>query len=183
MKNLRYELGQTPLLGTFIQTPHPAILEVFRGLGFDLLCVDGEHSAINTETLVNLVRAADLADLPTMVRVADNTASMLGKALDAGATGVLVPHVESADEAASVVAASRYPPLGGRGVGPGRASLYGREMGSYVPTANENVLVAVQIETQRGVEQLPSILGVEGIRLDFHRANGSRRVPRLRSRL
>ena len=118
MRTLLHEAGRTELLGTFIQTPHPVVAEVLAGLGFDFLCIDREHSAINNETLVNLIRAAEIAALPVMVRVADDAASAIAQALDAGASGVLVPRVESADEAAAVVKAARYPPLGKRGAGP-----------------------------------------------------------------
>jgi 4-hydroxy-2-oxoheptanedioate aldolase len=136
-------------------------------LGFDFLCIESEHTAVNPGALVDLVRAADLAGLPTLVRVADNSDAGIAQALDAGANGILVPHVESQAEAIAIVSASRFPPLGIRGAGPGRAALYGREIGGYIAAANESTLVGIQIETDEGVRQMARILEVEGIDLIF----------------
>lgn len=155
------------LLGTFVQAPHPSVCELVAQLGFDFLCVEAEHSNMNPETVQALVAAAELGGTRGLVRVAGNEPVQIASALDAGAAGVIVPRVESAAEASAAVAASRFPPLGERGAGPGRAAGYGASLPLYMSRANEDILVAVQVETRRAVESLDEILSVEGVDLIF----------------
>jgi len=155
------------LLGTFVQARDPAVTEFLGQLGFDLLCFDGEHSAMGVETVRDLLAAADLAPVPALVRVAENEPATIAAALDAGAAGVVVPRVESAAEAAAAVAASRYPPRGERGLGPSRATGYGLRLPEYRESANERLLLAVQVETRAGLAALDELLGVEGVDMVF----------------
>src|SRR5205823_4014685 len=152
-----------PLVGAFLQLPHPTAAEVMAGLGFDYLCVEGEHSGLGTETVQALVAAASSAGSDVLVRVAAPEQQPIAGALDAGAGGVIVPRVGSAAVAEAVVAAARYPPLGERGLGPGRAAGYGTRVADYLERANEDVLVALQVETRAGVEALDEILLVTGV--------------------
>jgi len=156
-----------PLVGPFLPLPHPTAAEVMAGLGFDYLCVEGEHSGLGTGTVQTLVASAVLAGSEVLVRVAAPEQQPIAAALDAGASGVIVPRVGSAAVAQAVVAAARYPPLGERGLGPGRATGYGVWTADYVARANEHVLVAVQIETRAGVERLDEILAVDGVDVIF----------------
>jgi 4-hydroxy-2-oxoheptanedioate aldolase len=150
-----------------VQTPHPAVPELLGGLGIDYVCIDQEHSAMGPETVQALVAGAALGGTAAVVRVADATPHHLAAALDAGAAGVLVPRVSSAETARDVVRWSRYPPAGERGLGPGRAAGYGRTIPELLARANEEVLVAVQIETRAARDALDEILAVDGVDLVF----------------
>lgn len=163
----RHLLDGGSAVGTFVQTPHPVVPELLAGLGVDVLCLDQEHAAMSVETIHALTGAAALGGVPVIVRVADCTAHHIGSALDAGAAGVLVPRVRSAKDAAAAVAFARYPPEGERGLGPGRAAGYGRDVARELREANERTLVAIQVETRAAVEALDEIVSVEGLDLVF----------------
>ena len=128
----RIEAGE-PLVGTFLQSPSVAGAELVSGLGVDFVCVEGEHSGLGREQVQGLVAAAAVAATPALVRVSANAAVEIAAALDAGAAGVIVPRVDSAVEAAAAVRAARYPPAGTRGIGPSRATGYGRSCPSISP--------------------------------------------------
>src|SRR5262249_34709690 len=122
-------------------------------------------SGLGRESVQALVGASSAAGTPALVRVADNATVEIAAALDAGAAGLIVPRVDSAAEAAAVVRASRYPPLGARGIGPGRAPGYGRSVPGYFEEANGAVAVGAQIESTAAVADAAQIAQVEG--LDF----------------
>jgi 4-hydroxy-2-oxoheptanedioate aldolase len=119
------------------------------------------------ESVQAVVAGAALGCVPAVVRVPDGSGTYIAAALDAGAAGVLVPRVGTAAAAEAAVRAARYPPLGERGVGPGRASGYGRRIADALAGANDTTLVAVQVETRAAVEALDEILAVEGIDVVF----------------
>ena len=162
----RMEAGEG-LVGTFAQGHDTAAMELLGGLGLDLLCVEAEHSAMGPETIRGLVAAADLAGAPALVRVSGNDATAIGGALDAGAQGIVVPRVNSAAEAAAAVASTRYPPLGVRGLGPGRAAAYGGDIPAYLERANADLLLAVQVETRAAADDLDALLEVDGVDMFF----------------
>jgi HpcH/HpaI aldolase/citrate lyase family len=120
-------LGAEQLVGSFLQLPLLPVCEVMAGCaGLDFLCVEGEHSGLSTSEIAAAVATLGLLKMPAVVRVAANDSAAIAFALDAGAEGVIVPRVESAKDATRASWAARYPPAGGRGVGPGRASGWGR---------------------------------------------------------
>lgn len=160
-------LGKTDLVGTFASIPHPAAIEVSSQAGFDFVCIDWEHAQIARDALENLVRAADVHGVPAMVRVPGHGQEAIAAALDAGARGVLVPRVSTAEQARNAVKATRYPPAGERGVGPGRAAGYGYRIGEYLSAANEDLLLAVQVETAEGLANVDAIAGTQGIDVVF----------------
>ncbi|PZO73102.1 MAG: 4-hydroxy-2-oxovalerate aldolase [Mesorhizobium amorphae] len=155
------------LFGTFVAIPHPVAVEVTAASGFDFLCIDCEHGQIGRETVENLVRAADVHGVPALVRVPGHGAEAVAAALDSGARGVLVPRVSTPEQAAGAVRAARFPPLGARGVGPGRAAGYGYRIPDYLARANSEIVVAVQVETVEGLRQVDAIAAVEGVDLVF----------------
>jgi 4-hydroxy-2-oxoheptanedioate aldolase len=152
------------LAGLFVQTPHRIVPELLGRLGVDVLCIDAEHGAMGRETVHALVSASPVHAL---VRVAEASAAAVGSALDAGAAGVLVPRVESAAAAAAIVGFARYPPQGGRGIGPARSNGYGYGIPDALAHANDEVLVAVQIETRAGLDELDAIAAVAGVDMIF----------------
>lgn len=133
-------IGFDRAIGTFCAIPHPVAVEVIATAGFDFLCIDWEHSQIGRERIEDLVRAADVHGTPAMVRVPGHAPEWIAAALDAGAAGVLVPRISTAAQAKAAVSATRYPPLGERGVGPGRASGYGYRIPDYLASANESLV-------------------------------------------
>lgn len=160
-------LGQKRLIGTFAAIPHPVAIEVVAAAGPDFICIDAEHSQIGRELIENLIRAADVHRVPAMVRVPGHAPESIAGVLDAGAAGVLVPRVSTAAHAKAAVAATRYPPVGERGVGPGRAAGYGYRIPDYLKSANENLVLAIQIETAEGLANVEEIVAVEGIDVIF----------------
>lgn len=164
----RLRAGET-LLGTFVQVPHPVVVEsLARTPGLDFLCLEAEHSAMGEETVQAMIAAGDGTGTPVLVRVEDNAWVPIARALDGGAAGVIAPRVNSAAEARALVGAARYPPVGDRGIGPGRATGYGSNSGpDYRTWANQHVVVGAQVETRRALDDLDGILAVPGIDLIF----------------
>ena len=155
------------LVGTFAAIPHPVAIEVTAQAGLDFICIDWEHAQIARDAIENLVRAADVHGVPAIVRVPGHAPEAIATALDSGASGVLVPRVSTAAQAAAAVAASRYPPEGARGVGPGRAAGYGYRIPEYLAAANSGVLLAVQVETAEGLANVEAIAATDGVDLVF----------------
>ena len=109
-----------PLFGTVITTPSAAVAETLARLGFDWLWIDCEHGDIGIAQLADLTRAIG-NQVPALVRIPAQAPSDIARALDAGAAGVIVPHVETGGQCRALVDAGNYPPEGGRSVGLGRA--------------------------------------------------------------
>ena len=160
-------LARELLIGTFSSLASPAAVEVIGRAGFDFMCLDAEHAPLDRACLEGLIRAADVSGTPAIVRVPGHGAEAIASALDSGAPGILVPRISTALEAAAVVSAFRYPPQGKRGAGPGRSSHYGAEIMQHVATANDALLLAVQAESAEAVENIESIVKVNGIDLIF----------------
>ena len=162
MYPLRNRCKEEFLLGTFITLFAPDLVESMGSIGLDFLCVEGEHSAFGISQVEQLIRAANLADIPALVRVAE-LGPDISRVLDLGAAGVVVPRIETVEEAREVVRRSRYAPEGERGSGPGRATAYGARVQPYLQHANANLLVVIQIETVKGFEAVNEITAVPGI--------------------
>jgi 4-hydroxy-2-oxoheptanedioate aldolase len=154
-------------VGTFAAIPHPVAIEVVAATGVDFICIDWEHAQIDRERIEDLVRAADVHGVPAMVRVPGHAPESIAAALDAGAAGILVPRVSTAEQARAAVQATRYPPIGSRGVGPGRAAGYGYRIPDYLTSANENLLLAIQVETAEGLANIEAIAAVDGVDVIF----------------
>jgi 4-hydroxy-2-oxoheptanedioate aldolase len=137
--------------------------EVVAHAGFDWILLDTEHSPNELPDLVTQLQAMGRSASTPVVRAAWNDTVLIKRILDIGVQSVLLPYVQSADEARRAVAAVRYPPRGVRGVSAGsRASNYGR-IKDYLQKADEQICLLVQVETRAALEQLEAIAGVEGI--------------------
>ncbi|TCJ18889.1 2,4-dihydroxyhept-2-ene-1,7-dioic acid aldolase [Rubrobacter taiwanensis] len=150
--------------GLWATLPDPFAVELMAGGGFDYVCVDRQHGLIGYETLVSMLRAAENAGLAPLTRVTQNSPAEIMRSLDAGALGVIVPLVNTPEEAARAVAACRFPPRGERSYGPIRAAGV---LGSGSPEhlAGE-VLCLAMIETREGlanVEEIAATPGLDGI--------------------
>lgn len=150
------------LLGTMVTLNTPSTAEILAELGFDWLFIDGEHGPLETGDLLAILQAVS-HQLGCVVRVPAAEETPIKKVLDIGAHGVIVPMVNSADQAAQVVRYARYAPAGSRGVGLARAHGYGLKFQEYVESANENISVIVQAEHHLAVENIEEIVQVEGI--------------------
>lgn len=164
--HLRSALSSEALVGTFVGINSPTVVEILAGSGYQVICVDSEHAPFSATEIQDLIRAADSRGVPAIVRVS-GAGPEIGRALDSGAAGVLVPMVETAEDAANVVSLVRYPPVGRRGAGPGRATAYGADFAGYLARANDAVAAMIQVESVRGVENVEAILAVPGIDLVF----------------
>lgn len=132
-------------------------------LGYDWLLFDTEHSAVEIASVQPLLQAASVGTAALAVRPAWNDKILLKRVLDIGAQTVLVPFIQSPQEAAAAVAATRYPPEGIRGVaGSTRASRFGQAT-DYFKAANQEICVLVQIETREALDQLEAIAAVDGV--------------------
>ena len=149
-------------IGSWIQIPHPSIAEIMGQAGYDWVAVDMEHGAISTHQLPDLFRALELGDTLPLARLAQGHTKDCKQALDAGAGGVIVPMVESAEQLEEVRDAIRWPPAGKRGVAFSRANLFGKHFDSYIEEAQQPLLVAM-IEHINALENLGAILQVEGL--------------------
>ncbi len=150
-------------IGSWIQIGHPAIAEIMASAGFDWLAVDLEHSMINLREAEELIRVIDLKGVVPLVRLSSNNAEQIKRVMDAGAHGVIVPMVKSSEQARSAVSAVKYPPVGSRSIGLARAQGYGPGFKEYFDWQYANSLVIVQIEHIDSVDNLESILSVEGV--------------------
>lgn len=149
--------------GSWISIGHPQVAEITSLLGFDFAVVDTEHAPNGLETVENMVRAVECGESAAIVRVPWNDPVRIKRTLEVGPTGLLIPMVETEDEAQAAVEAMRYPPDGIRGMASSRASEYGLRFEEYVETANESLLTILQIETERGVTNAADIAAVEGV--------------------
>ena len=158
-----------PVVGVFNDVHAPSVVEVLGLLGMDFAIMDAEHSALMPDTAENLYRAAELRGLSTVTRIGENSPQVIQKYIDAGSQGVLVPMVNTAEQGRSVVDAVKYPPLGKRGLAGPRAADYGLGLptADYVRRANEETLVALQIETMEAVENFEEIAALEHVDVLF----------------
>lgn len=160
---LKKALSGSPLLGTWITVESPDVAEALSLVPLDFLVIDLEHSSLGYKEAERILMSLK-GDTAGIVRVPWNSHVEIKKALDIGAHGVLVPWVNSGEEARQVAASVLYPPRGIRGFGPRRASLYGHiPLRKYFETYEEDLIVIVQIETRQAVQNLEEILSVENI--------------------
>lgn len=150
-----------PAIGTFLGLGSPLGAEQLAHAGFDWLLIDQEHGAIDAPLLQSLLQAISTTDTVPLVRVPWNRGDWIKRALDAGAYGVMVPMVNTREDAEAAVRATRYPPQGDRSIGGARTRLYGGP--DYVEQANEEIFLVVQIEHRDAVRNAREILSVPGI--------------------
>lgn len=152
-----------PIIGTWMQIPHPTVAEAIAQAGFDFVLVDGEHAPIPPDVLGGILPSIELHQTPTLYRVRSNNPELIKSALDHGVSALMVPMVNSAEDAARVIEAAKYAPEGKRGVGPWRASNFYYDEQEYVASANKETAVVVQIETHEAVEAANDIAQTPGI--------------------
>jgi 2-keto-3-deoxy-L-rhamnonate aldolase RhmA len=156
------------LVGTFVKTPSPIVVEVLSLTGLACLCLDAEHAPFDRSAIDACALAARAGGKDLLVRIPSSAPEHILNALDCGATGVVVPHVRSAAEAREIVLKSHYGP-GGRGyAGSSRAAAYTtRPMALHKAVSSEQTVVIAQIEDPEAIEAIEEIAAVEGIDVLF----------------
>lgn len=129
--------------------------------GFDAVTVDGQHGMMGFDVALTMLQAISTTDAVPLVRPSRNDGAEIMRFLDAGAYGVICPMISTADDAAALVSACRYPPTGSRSFGPARGLLYGG--GDYLAHANAEIVVLAMIETAAGLDNLEAIVATPGL--------------------
>lgn len=153
-------------IGTMIsELRNPNVAYMLAQCGFDFLIIDTEHGAYCPETVSDIIAAARGAGICVVVRIPEIRRETILKPLDSGATGLLVPQVNTAEQAKEIIKHAKYPPAGNRGVGLRRAHSQYRKVDAteYLKQANDNTFIAVQAETTTAIENLEEIASVPGI--------------------
>jgi 4-hydroxy-2-oxoheptanedioate aldolase len=152
-----------PQIGLWSTLSSSYTVEAVAGAGFDWLLLDSEHSPVDIENLLTQLQAAAPYASHPIVRIPWNDMVNMKRVLDIGAQSLLVPYVQTAEEARCAVAATRYPPAGVRGVaGTTRATRFGR-VKEYAKRAHEEICVLVQVETQSALGSIEAICAVDGV--------------------
>lgn len=162
-KQLLKSSGGHPPVGTWILSANPLVAEAIGCAGFDWGVVDMEHAPLDVPGVVHMLQAVASTKMLPVVRVPWNDAVVVKRVLDAGATALMFPMIQNADEAERAVAATRYPPEGVRGVaGMSRASRFGTAH-HHLKTANQHISVILQLETPAALQQVNAIAQVKGV--------------------
>ena len=167
-KNLvKHALAEGKLqLGTgFGQLRSPEIAKIFAAAGFNWTFVDTEHGGFDLETVQDICRISVMVDLAPIVRVADLQYSLIARALDCGAQGVIFPRVESPELLQQAVSWTKFPPIGirGYGISPVNLDYQTHSFNDVIAHMNANTMVVMQIETQRALDAREELLSVPGI--------------------
>ncbi|GIE86817.1 4-hydroxy-2-oxovalerate aldolase [Actinoplanes regularis] len=160
---MRASWPRSPSFGLFQLWAEPGVAELYAMAGLDFVVIDMEAGALDRAAVMRIVQALHGHDISVLVRLAAHDRPAIEHALDIGADGVLVPKVESADEARAVAEAAKFPPLGRRGVNPVRASGYFADVPGYLAGANDSTLCLVQIESAAAAAVASDIAAVPGI--------------------
>jgi 2-dehydro-3-deoxyglucarate aldolase/4-hydroxy-2-oxoheptanedioate aldolase len=151
------------LVGMVITLSDPAVAEIFAQAGFHWLWIDAEHSTLSLAAAQSIVQAAAASGTPCLLRVPLIDEGWTKRGLDTGVDGIIYPMVNTAEQAQRAVAMSKYPPLGQRSTGVGRAHGYGLRFKGYLAGANQRIATLVQIEHIQSVQNVAAILAVEGV--------------------
>lgn len=150
-------------LGAQLTLTDASIVEIFGRAGFDWVVFDTEHAAHSAVSIRQLLQVATGTALVALVRPVRLDFDEIRRWLDFGAQGILCPFIETADDAALLVSATRYPPEGRRSFGPRRAANYGFDTDAYLERANESLLCLAIIESERGIDNADAILATDGL--------------------
>ncbi len=156
--------ARRPQVGLWLSMADPYLAEVSASTGFDWVLIDGEHAPNDVRTTLSTLQAVAAHPTQPVVRAVEGSTALIKQLLDIGARTLLVPMVDTAEQAVALVAATRYPPLGIRGVGSavGRASTWSART-DYLDIADEEVCLLVQVETVTALQNLEAICAVDGV--------------------
>ena len=156
-------------LGTWIKLSSPESVEIMAHAGFDFVVIDLEHTTLDLGAASTHIAMARALGVDPLVRVPDHGLSVIQRVLDAGAAGVVVPHVDTVQQARAVVRATCFPPRGDRGSGgTSRAGRWGMlPRADYLKYGNEQALCVVQLESEAAIRNASEILALDGIGAAF----------------
>ena len=163
-------LAGEPAFGVSVMIPSPQLVEMLGAFGFDWVLLDCEHGILTLESVELMAMAAEACGMTAIARPATRSAEHILQVLDRGVMGVQVPHVNTAADAREVVEAVKYHPAGKRGLAAGtRAARYDAHgsMADYVREANQQTLIAIQLEERAALDNLDALLAVEGVDVYF----------------
>jgi 2-keto-3-deoxy-L-rhamnonate aldolase RhmA len=165
MKNkLKRDLREGKVrVGTVVTIDSPTVAEILARCGFDWIWIDMEHTPIGFETVQMMLQAMSGYNVTPLVRVAGNDELLVKRVLDVGPHAVVVPFVNTKEDAARAVSYMKYPPEGIRGGGVGRAQGFGLDLEEYLKVANDEVMAIMQIEHINAVNNINEILAVKGV--------------------
>ena len=154
-----------PIVGAVVHFAAPDFIEMLGFAGLHWVFIDCEHGSMSEESVEGMVRAAEVSGITPIVRPPGDDPHVILRYLDLGAQGLIIPHVETKEDAQAAVCNTKYYPLGERGVGRVRWSKWGTagSEGELLAQANEMTMIIALVESAKGVENLPGILSVEGI--------------------
>ncbi|WP_350282133.1 aldolase/citrate lyase family protein [Nitrosomonas sp.] len=150
-------------IGSWITLGHPSIAEIMAKAGFDWLVLDTEHSVLELSEVQAIIQVLDGQQCPAIVRLTSNHPDQIKRVMDAGASGIMVPMIKSAEDARAAVNAVYYPPEGTRGVGLARAQGYGASFQAYRQWLRDNAVIIAMIEHIQAIENIDAILSTPGI--------------------
>ena len=163
----RVKNGDMLLVGCIMDCRSGAAVEMYHECGYDVVMIDREHTALNSETILEHLRLCRALGIPSMVRIADHSYHEFNRMLDQAPDGIMVPRIRTRADAERVINTVKYPPLGQRGLG-GSTCPTGRYLGwskltDQIAYVNEQVVVGIQIETVEALADVDNILSVPGI--------------------
>lgn len=150
-------------LGATITMKSPVVAEIMSRIGFDWLWFETEHTSLSLEDVQTMLQATNGSNISSIVRVPWNDKTLIKRALDLGPDGLILPLVNSREEAEYAVRAMKYPPWGERSAGMHRAQFYGGQMAEYLQHSNDEVMTILMIEHIAAVEKIDEILRVKGV--------------------
>ncbi|MBI2195156.1 MAG: hypothetical protein HYU36_24515 [Planctomycetes bacterium] len=159
----RLQKGEVSI-GSWLNLGSPLAAEVLACAGFDWLAVDTEHSPVGLAQITEIFRAIEARGATPIARAWDHQPETLGRLLDAGAFGLVAPHVQNASQAEAIAQACRFPPKGRRSLGTGRWLTWGLD---YMKWFDGEIVVIPQIEDREGIDQAEAIMAVEGVDIGF----------------
>ncbi|MDR1964799.1 MAG: hypothetical protein LBQ50_13585 [Planctomycetaceae bacterium] len=156
-----------PAYGGWVMIAHPTIIELYAGEHFDWICLDMEHTSIDLRSMHECILAAKGMEVDVLVRLPSHEPSIAKRVLDAGAAGIIIPCINSAEQARQAVAMTKYPPEGNRGTSLSRNTDFGRNFKDHFENHNEKVIVVIMLEHVEALNHLEEILQVPGIDATF----------------
>lgn len=163
MKRNQQSINKNVSIGSWITLNHFSIVEIMADAGFDWLCIDMEHSVIDYYDMELLIATIQSKGIKPFVRVGKNDDLIIKRVLDAGAEGIIVPMINSKDDAKKAINSVLYPPNGDRGVGLARAQNYGFNFSDYANKIIDEITLIVQIEHIEAIKNLSEILSLDGV--------------------
>lgn len=167
MNNVEFKsllINRKPLIGSFLKTPNPISVEIMARAGFDFLVIDAEHAPFDRGSIDTMILAGRAVNCPVVVRVPTSTSDWILNVLDAGAAGVIVPHVKSVEQAVALAKSVNYEPDGRGFAGTTRAADYaGKSLVEHLDTARDAFALICMIEDPPGVTNHAAIASVEGV--------------------